>query len=87
MVSLRFCSLNNIARYVLLYSLRRIYTILTPNRRDTSILRRDFRSVGREKRRRLTSADTDHFEDFKYDVGFNFTKYDVYWSNYPWKPG
>jgi TonB-linked SusC/RagA family outer membrane protein len=27
----------------------------------------------------------DHFEDFKYDVGFNFTKYDVYWSNYPWE--
>lgn len=27
----------------------------------------------------------DSYGDFKYDVGFNFTKYDVYWSNYPWE--
>ena len=27
----------------------------------------------------------DNIGDFKYDVGFNFTKYDVYWSNYPWE--
>lgn len=25
------------------------------------------------------------FEDFKYDIGFNFTTYDVYWANYPWE--
>lgn len=27
----------------------------------------------------------DNIGDFKYDLGFNFTKYDIYWSNYPWE--
>lgn len=27
----------------------------------------------------------DTYKGLKYDIGFNFTKYDVYWSNYPWE--
>lgn len=27
----------------------------------------------------------DTYKDFKYDIGFNFTKYDIYWANYPWE--
>lgn len=27
----------------------------------------------------------DNIGDLKYDFGFNFTKYDIYWSNYPWE--
>lgn len=27
----------------------------------------------------------DHWGELKYNVGFNFTKYDIYWANYPWE--
>ncbi len=27
----------------------------------------------------------DTYKDFKYDIGINFTQYDIYWANYPWE--